>query len=364
MKLHVHSGKKNKSITFSEVVVVLYTILMIFFTLLSVLPVNLVKGTSYVPTAPTGSALGFVNIDYDYVIVTMNRDSSWMFDWDDGTTTTWLKLADGQTSITQSHHWDTAGTYQVRTKFKSSMLPDAVSSNPLTVTISTYTNDDLPSVPVLFSGKIQGIVESEYTYSTSANDPHGFKVCYRFDWGDGILSEWTSLVPSGTSSIATYMWQKSGEYSVKIQAKNQYGLESLWSDLIQVTIHNASEDDGVSIDLIVLNGVSHHIVYSSVHTGTFYNTSSGTSSLIQWNGGGEYLLDDDSDGRWEYLYTPATGSIVPIADQVVLQKNIFSGLPWLLIFIIIGIISIIITTILVLIKTGYIYMYEEVVVEK
>jgi hypothetical protein len=128
---------------------------------------------------------------------------------------------------------------------------------------------------------------------------------------------------------------------------------------------NTSEDNGASVDLVFLNNIYYHIIYSSSYNGTFYNPSSGGSNDIQWNGGGVFLIDDDSDGRWEYLYAPTIGEIQPYQEQVIPQKNIFSDVPWLLILIIVSIILGVIGVVLVLIKKGYIYMYEEeVVVEK
>jgi hypothetical protein len=128
---------------------------------------------------------------------------------------------------------------------------------------------------------------------------------------------------------------------------------------------NTSEDNGTSVDLVFLNDIYYQIIYSSSYNGTFYNPSSGGSNDIQWKGGGVFLIDDDSDGRWEYLYVPTIGEIQPYQEQVILQENIFSNVPWFLLLIIVSIILGVIGVVLVLIKKGYIYMYEEeVVVEK
>lgn len=362
MKLHVPRGKKKKYVVFSAVVIILFllVILLPIFTITQGGPVHAI---TYIPTTPTGSTFGYVDIAYDYVIVTMNQNSSWLFDWGDGNATSWLRLADGQTSITQSYHWGTPGTYQLRVQFKNDRFPEGVWSHPLSVTIASPTSDDFPTVPMMVSGKIQGIIDTQYTYSAAACDPHGCQVSYRFDWGDGNLSAWTAFLAQNIPSVASYSWEKPGEYSLKIQAKNQYGLQSSWSEPIRLTIKNSS-DDGGSIDLVVIKNVSHRIVYTSSSKGTLYNSSSGKSSPVQWSGGGGFLLDVNSNGRWDYLYVPARGSIEPIQEIVVPQENLLFGLPWMIIFVIVGIVVSIMAVIVVLVKTGYIYMYEEIVVQK
>jgi hypothetical protein len=358
-KKYICSGKKNAHRIFSEITVVLFVIPLIFFTVLSMVPSVFSKTPMYIPTTPAGTTFGFVDIEYEYVIVTMNHDSYWMFDWDDGTTTTWLQLEDDQTSIVQTHHWSTPGTYQLRMKFKSEQVPEGVWSNPLIVDITTYTSNDFPNKPILRTGKIQGIIGNEYTYSALTTDPNEYQVSYRFDYGDGNLSEWTPNVPSGSSSYRSFTWEKPGEYSIRAQARNQYGLESVWSYPVWVNMKNTSEDNGTSVDLVFLNDNYYQIIYSSSYNGTFYNPSSGGSNDIQWKADGVFLIDDDSDGRWEYLYAPTIGEIQPYQEQVIPLKNIFSDIPWLLILIIVSIILGVIGVVVVLIKKGYIYMYEE-----
>jgi len=362
MKLHIPRGNKKKYFVFSAVVITLFLLVMLLpiFTITQGSPVHAI---TYIPTTPTGSTFGYVDVAYDYVIVTMNQNSSWLFDWGDGTTTSWLRLADGQTSITQSHHWITPGTYQLRAQFKNDRFPEGVWSHPLSVAITSSTPNDYPKVPVMVSGKIQGITDTQYTYSAMTCDPHGCQVSYRFDWGDGNLSAWTGFVTQNTASVASYSWEKPGEYPLKMQARNQYGLQSSWSEPIRLTIKN-SLDDGGSIDLVVIKNVSHRIVFTSSSTGTLYNSSSGKSSPVQWNGGGEFLLDVNSNGRWDYLYVPTRGSIISIQEIVVPQEFLLFGLPWLPVLVIVGIIVSVMAALVALVKTGYIYTYEEIVVQK
>lgn len=328
-------------------------------------PVSVSKNSMYIPSAPEGTPFGYVGIDYEYAVITLNPDSFWMFDWGDGTNSSWLRLEQNQTSITETHHWDMIGTYQIHVKYKSDTVPYGIWSDALIVEIAGYTADDFPNTPILYTGKIQGVNDTLYTYSALTTDPYNYPVCYRFDFGNGTFSEWTPYVSSGTSSYLTFTWTTPGVYFLRIQAKNQYGLESAWSEPIQVAITDKAAVNGASIDLIVLHNISYQIIYTSEYEGTFYNPSSGSSNDLLWKGGGVFLIDDDGDGRWEYLYIPSVGQIQPYVEPVIQQEGIFFQIPWMLIIIILIVIFGVIGVVLVLLKTGYLYFYEEEVeVEK
>lgn len=321
-----------------------------------------VKGSGYVPAPPTGPHLGFVNLEYQYEITTMNANASWMFDWGDGNTTPWLHLGSATTSIVQNHDWTAKGNYTVRIKFKNTMYPTGIWSDPLLVSISIPMITDYPSVPILMSGTIEGVNRTVYMYAIRGTDPHNYRVQYRCDFGDGTLSNWTLLVSSGSHSLITHCWNKPGNFSMRFQSLSESGLYSSWSMSVPVIIHNTSENDQTFMDLIVLNGVTDYMTYQLDHSGTFYNDTTERSSRIHWDGQGTYFLDDNSDGKWDYKYTPAAGLLEPVPPQVVVKKQQgSSSIPWLWIFIIIGIIVGVTATIVVLIKAGYLYLYEEVV---
>ena len=82
-----------------------------------------------------------------------------------------------------------------------------------------------------------GVGESG-TYTTNATDPEGDQVQYRFDWDDGIISDWTELVNSGTSVSLDYLWDTAGTYDVKTQARDEYGGTSDWSSGLTVVVND------------------------------------------------------------------------------------------------------------------------------
>ena len=60
------------------------------------------------------------------------------------------------------------------------------------------------------------------TFSTSATDPNGDSLQYRYDWGGGVLSSWGAASQS-------HSWAAAGQYAVKAKARDSLGSESAWS---------------------------------------------------------------------------------------------------------------------------------------
>ncbi len=93
-----------------------------------------------------------------------------------------------------------------------------------------------PNKPSIF-GPTDGNKGTEYTYNTSANtDPDGDDLYYLFDWDDSTLSDWVGPFASGEKGSASHKWNKQGNYQIRVKARDSYGIESLWSDPLSVTM--------------------------------------------------------------------------------------------------------------------------------
>jgi hypothetical protein len=107
-----------------------------------------------------------------------------------------------------------------------------------------------PSTPAVPSGAASALAGTSMAFATAATDPNGDALQYRFDWGNGALSEW------GAASQTT-IWPAAGQYSVRAQARDAMGMESAWSAGLPVTI-SANQAPAVSAgaDQSVLAGAS------------------------------------------------------------------------------------------------------------
>ena len=107
-------------------------------------------------------------------------------------------------------------------------------------------DDNAPDKPVI-DGPTTGLIDIEYNYTAITSDSDGDNISYYFKWGDGKNSDWTEFVPSGTMVNLSHSWEKSGTYTVKVKAKDDYGMESEWGEL-QVTM---PRDKSISSSLLI-----------------------------------------------------------------------------------------------------------------
>ena len=104
-------------------------------------------------------------------------------------------------------------------------------SNP--VSYSVPTANGAPTTPATPTGASSALVNTAITFGTSATDPNGDSLQYRYDWGGGVLSSWGAASQS-------HSWAAAGQYAVKAQAQDSRGSQSAWSAAKTVTISQGS----------------------------------------------------------------------------------------------------------------------------
>jgi len=68
----------------------------------------------------------------------------------------------------------------------------------------------------------------EHTFFITSVDPEEQKIFYKIDWGDGTVTDWLGPYGSGEWVSFTHYWSETGNYYIKVVAKNEYGEESDW----------------------------------------------------------------------------------------------------------------------------------------
>jgi hypothetical protein len=94
---------------------------------------------------------------------------------------------------------------------------------------------DKPNKPEKIYGPTSGEIGKEYTYTTSTTDPDGDLIKYCFDWDDNTVT-WTERLHSGENASLNHTWEKPGNYEIKVKTRDEYGLDSEWSDPLLVNI--------------------------------------------------------------------------------------------------------------------------------
>ena len=90
--------------------------------------------------------------------------------------------------------------------------------------------DQQQTKPEKPTGPAEGKTGIEYTFETVSTDPHGKQLFYKWSWGNENFSDWLGPYNSGDKSIASNIWNKKGNFEIKVKAKNLDGAESDWSD--------------------------------------------------------------------------------------------------------------------------------------
>ena len=103
-----------------------------------------------------------------------------------------------------------------------------VTSIPIIGAVSIHTSAK-PSITNLISGVYW--VGVEYTFYITFEDPEGDDVFYYIDWGDGNVMDWFGPYNSGETASFTHYWTETGNYNIRMKAKDIYGEESDWLSL-------------------------------------------------------------------------------------------------------------------------------------
>jgi len=126
---------------------------------------------------------------------------------------------------------------------------DATLTMPLKST--NYISDNSPpNKPNTPSGETDIIARKEYTYTSSTDDKDGDHIWYMFDWGDGDCSDWLGSYASGSTASGTHRWFRTGVYNVRVKAKDDTGVESMWSSPLTITVGSGLPSTTIHIYMI------------------------------------------------------------------------------------------------------------------
>lgn len=355
-----------------------YSILSMFIIVFSLLFNSLVFfGTSsaysfnFKPAAPEGPHRGFVDIEYEFFMYTTSFDAEWMFDWGDGTTSSWLKLEQNSSMISKSHTWSSSGEFEVRIVFRDRFFPQGVVSSPKMVKIFNITSEDIPTAAIIQSPIQTGATNRSYTFFVWSTQKIDTMVQYRVNFDDGVVSNWSNWVSSNDIIEMTHQWQHPGEYGIKAQIKNEFNLISEWSTPVTIFIKVDTDNDGVYDELEYAIGSNvndpsdvrwlnhsrflYAVISVSQRNLFFYNASLDVVVPMDFFENDLFFIDENTDGTWNYVYSSLNHELFSYDES--LYKKPYE-IPWLYIGII-AILCSVVAVIFVLKKLGHIYIYEE-----
>jgi len=150
-----------------------------------------------IPDVPSGPSSGFTNTSYAYLTLTNDPDDDevyYLFDWGDGTTTTWLGLYRSGNTCISSHFWNNLGTYDIKVKAKDNHDNESSWSTALTIEIQNKTQppenqtENLsPTAVFTHTPKLPDIQET-VQFTDQSIDKDGNITKWLWDFGDGITA--------------------------------------------------------------------------------------------------------------------------------------------------------------------------------
>lgn len=133
-------------------------------------------------------------------------------------------------------HVEQAGAREV-TGFGLSVSMNWLSKDDIEIHVDLAENGS-PAEPATPSGATEGIVDTPCEFSTSATDPDGDQMYYRFCWEEGDTSGWYGPLNSGETCQESHTYTAGGSFDVKGQAKDSWGSETGWSAPLAITIYD------------------------------------------------------------------------------------------------------------------------------
>ncbi len=117
------------------------------------------------------------------------------------------------------------------------------------IKIWTGAPNEPPETPDAPIGPNEGSTGVKYSFSSSTTDPEGDKIYYKFDWGDGTVSDWLGPYESAEIAKGYHIWEEENLYEVKVKAKNEPGGDSQWSNSSTINILQAP-----TLDIGIISG--------------------------------------------------------------------------------------------------------------
>jgi chitodextrinase len=180
------------------------------------------------PVKPSGPTIIEMGVEYTYSSSTFDSDDDqirFLFDWGDGTLSTWSEYLLSNTTVTMTHSWAAISTYEIKVMAQDENGSNSSWSTSLDVTVSQVeTEGEPPTAEINYSVN----ETDEYTIyldGSKSVDLDGAIIAYDWDFGDGT---------TGEGRYVTHTYTSKGIYNVTLVVTDNSG--NTYSKTIPVTV--------------------------------------------------------------------------------------------------------------------------------
>jgi hypothetical protein len=108
------------------------------------------------------------------------------------------------------------------------------------------TNNEYENYAPDITGPALGRTGVSQDISCTGIDPNRHQIYYKFDWGDGDISDWLGPYDYGVGCTQPHTWNLPGDYEITVQTKDIYEALSEWSSPGSINIWTCGDfdDDG------------------------------------------------------------------------------------------------------------------------
>jgi len=156
------------------------------------------------------------------------------FDWGD-TIGDWGSPVKSESTRIELHSYNSAGSYPIRARSRDKLEMLSEWSDSLLVAVGD-TSNRAPEITQGPTGPTSVYIDGSYAYAVTVTDANGDSVSARFDWGDSGISDWTGWFASGETIVSSHVWNDSGTFAVKAQARDRNLANSDWSAPLSVHV--------------------------------------------------------------------------------------------------------------------------------
>lgn len=195
-----------------------------------------------------------------------------------------------------------------------------IKHSDLTYAIITSTANNPPSMPII-TGPTVGKKNIICNYTVMSTDLDNDTVRYFFDWDeDNTTSDYSA---SGMFYNTSHTWTTGGVYTVMVYAEDEnYGV----SDMAEMTVF---------IDVQFIDDVIQGYLLDSDNDGVydvFHNNVTGYKINVELQDNGNYLIDIDGDGSWNYEYNSEANILAPYhSEEKSTEEPVYLFLVWIMI---------------------------------